>query len=394
MKPICVKNAIVVQPGERAEVQTVLFAERIAAILPNDRALPPGTEIIDGRGKTLTPGTVDLHTHGIGTYLYELSPDDLVEGLKLPPKFGCTTVLPTLYSTLKPSGVEQIAKLTAAMAKVTSVHVPGFHMEGPFLALAGAGGSTLPVDLKFLDELLAAAQNKVTVMSLSPEVSGITKVIERLVSKGITPFITHTRASVEQTQVAIDAGARHATHFYDVFPHPEPSDPGVHPTGAIEVFLGDARSTVDVIADGVHVHPVAIRAAVAAKGTAGMCAITDSNIGAGLPDGVFDTTWGYPVRTSATNATRIADPNHPLFGALAGSNLTMNRAVQNLHRWIHRPTQDIWAMATANPARVAKLEDRGVIRLNAHADLVLWNEDFTPYRTWLGGRVVYSQDNV
>jgi N-acetylglucosamine-6-phosphate deacetylase len=105
---------------------------------------------------------------------------------------------------------------------------------------------------------------------------------------------------------------------------------------------------------------------------------------------VYSSNWGYPVKVSANNAARIHDPNHPLFGALAGSSLTMNRAMKNVHQWIHRPTQDLWAMGTANPARVAKLTDRGVIRENAHADLVLWNEDFTPARTWVGGRQVYQ----
>ncbi|MBI2497232.1 MAG: N-acetylglucosamine-6-phosphate deacetylase, partial [Opitutae bacterium] len=119
-------------------------------------------------------------------------------------------------------------------------------------------------------------------------------------------FITHTRASVAQTEAAIDAGAVHATHFYDVFYPPTETDPGVRPVGAVETILADPRASVDFIADGIHVHPTAIRAALAAKTFAGVTLITDSNIGAGLPAGVYDTPWGYQVRVSPEEAARHA----------------------------------------------------------------------------------------
>src|SRR5262249_45336740 len=149
-----------------------------------------------------------------------------------------------------------------------------------------------------LKDMLAACQDRVAIMSISPDQKNVLPVIVHLKERGIVPFITHTRASVEQTQAAIEAGARHATHFYDVFPVPEEKDPGVRPVGAVEAILADRRVSVDFISDGVHVHPTAIRAAVAAKGWAGVILITDSNIGAGLPSGQYDTPWGYPVHVS------------------------------------------------------------------------------------------------
>ena len=134
---------------------------------------------------------------------------------------------------------------------------------------------------------------------------------------------------VEQTEAAIEAGARHATHFYDVFPVPEETDAGVRPVGAVEAILADSRVSVDFICDGVHVHPAAIRAAVAAKGWEKVMLITDSNIGAGLPPGEHDTPWGYRVRVAPGDAAR-----HATKGFLAGSALTMDVGMKNLLRWL------------------------------------------------------------
>ena len=170
------------------------------------------------------------------------------------------------------------------------------------------------------------------------------------------------------------------------------TEPGVRPAGAVEVILGDSRTTVDFICDGVHVHPAAIRAALAAKGPAGVVAITDSNIGAGMADGVYDTPWGYPVKVRQPDAARIASESHPRFGALAGSSLTMNRAVRNLLRWLRIPDHEVWAMATGNPARAVRLTDRGTVEPGTRADLVLWNDDLTPAKTWVNGVLVYDQD--
>jgi N-acetylglucosamine-6-phosphate deacetylase len=234
-------------------------------------------------------------------------------------------------------------------------------------------------------------------MSIAPEVPNIIPVIERLVEAGVTPFITHTRANVEETVAAIQAGARHATHFYDVFAVPEETDPGVRPVGAVEAILGDPRGTCDFICDGIHVHPMAIRAAVAAKGWQGVSLITDASFGAGLGPGRYETPWGYPVEVKPGNAPRISEPEHPMHGALAGSALTMDQGVNNLLQWIDLPPEKVWAMATCNPARVIGATRKGRLQAGMDADLVLWREEagvFRPARTWVGGRMVYEATEV
>ncbi|MEZ6191066.1 MAG: amidohydrolase family protein [Phycisphaerales bacterium] len=392
MGDLLINNVRVMQPGRGIIGDSLRISNGKVSV---DDAPVESTEIIDGGGRLLTPGLIDLHTHGLHHHLYEASPEELVNCAGLLGRYGTTTALPTLYTVMKRDSLKKVEALAEAMASVDTACLPGFHMEGPFLKITGAGADTIPGDVGLLKELLAASGDRVTAMSISPDTANIIPVIEYLTERGVVSFITHTKASPEQTAAAIEAGARHATHFYDVFPLPEETDPGARPVGAVETILADARCTVDFIADGVHVHPMAIRAAFAAKGTEGVCLITDSNIGAGLPAGVYESPWGYPIRTAPGRAARMERPGHKLHGVLAGSALTMNEGIANLRRWLDIPDDQVWAMGTTNPARAARLPDKGHLQPGADADLVLWDEDnngrFTANRTWVGGRCVFSR---
>lgn len=383
-----IKHVRVMQPGEGIVARSLGVADgKIAALDP-----PETANDIDGGGRLLTPGLVDLHAHGIHQFGYESGPEALTQGAAILGRYGTTCVLPTLYNVLARDKLERLAALAATLSTVRGAAMPGFHLEGPFLALPGAGAATVPGDLELLAELLAAAA-PVTAMSISPDTPNILPIIERLRSEGIAVFITHTAATAEQTRRAIDAGARHATHFYCVFPSPTETEPGVRPVGAVEAILANPRCSVDFICDGVHTDPVAIRAAVAAKGAERVVAVTDANVGAGLAPGRYDTPFGFPIRVAAGDAARIDDPAHSMYGGLAGSTLTMDRALGNLLKWLDLPPEQVWAMATRNPARVVGLKDKGILRIGADADLVLWDaaaDGPRAARTWVGGQCVYE----
>ena len=387
MSALHLRNVRLVHPGRDIAAGELLTHEgRIVAVGAEIDDLPLGVTVVNGGGRLLTPGLIDLHTHGVMHSLYESGPEGLRAAARELGRFGVTTVLPTIVPQIRDGWLENIAAIAAAISSVREVSIPGLHLEGPFMAVGGAACPTLPGDLGLLDRILAACAGRLAAMSVSPDAPNILPVIRRLREKGVPVFLTHTRANVAETEAALDAGATHATHFYDVFYAPAETDPGVRPVGAVEAILADPRASVDFIADGVHVHPTAIRAAVAAKTWAGVVLITDSNIGAGLPPGVYDTPWGYPIRVAPDTAAR-----HATKGFLCGSSLTMDRGMENLLRWLALPPAQVWAMGTLNPARVIGLAHKGRLAPGADADLVLWDNDLRPSKTWAGGQLTYEK---
>jgi len=387
--PIHIQNVRLIRPGESiTEGSLLIQGDLIESV---DGPPPVGAEVVDGGGRLLGPGLIDLHTHGIGHFLYERTPEEILSASEMLPRFGTTCALPTLYRVMDRASFGHLTSLVGVLDSARGARFPGFHMEGPFLALPGAGADCLPGDLALLEDLISICKGKILAMSISPDTPNILPVIRRLKSEGIVPLITHTRATVEQTSLAIEAGAVHATHFYDVFPLPAESDPGVRACGAVETILADSQCSVDFIADGVHVDPMAIRCAIAAKGFRKVLLITDSNIGAGLPAGVHETPWGFPVKVQDGRGARVEAPGAKNHATLAGSALTMDAGIRNLHQWLKLPSEQIWAMGTLNVASRLGLHDLGRIEAGAAADLVLWNDDLTAQTTWVRGRVAFQQ---
>jgi N-acetylglucosamine-6-phosphate deacetylase len=289
--------------------------------------------------------------------------------------------------------LRKLDALVTAMENAPGVRLPGLHLEGPFMAVAGAACPLTDGDVSLLDDIIAACRGRLSIMSLSPDAKNIIPVIERLVEKKVVPFITHTRATGDQTQAAIAAGARHATHFYDVFYCPPDIDRGVRPMGVIEAFMADSRTTVDFICDGCHVQPLGVQAWTAALGWQRVMLITDSNIGAGLPEGVYDTPWGYPLRVKPGDGARFA--SGPKANALCGSALTMDVGMANLLKWLpHLPPAQVWAMGSLNPARLMGLPALGRLEAGAEADLVLWSEQMAPVRVWVAGQNVFEAEET
>ncbi len=359
--------------------------------------------VIDGAGKFLVPGFIDLHFHGAGRFQVDAGPAELAELCRLLPRYGVTGFLPTVI----PRPPEPHRALLASLAggAYEGARILGFFLEGPFLKLTGA----LPADAlaglspRRIEELKAAVDPYPAVFAAAPDVESASELIplmaanERTRTGRVPVFMTHTAASVEQTRAGIEAGITHATHFYDVFPSPPETDPGVRPCGAVEAVLADPRLTVDFILDGEHVDPVAVRMALCAKGAGGVCLVTDANVGAGLPPGVYrgvggEVEFAYegaPARMTAGTAGTQAR------GCLAGSGLTMDRAVRNAPAMVGVDLVQAVRMAGANPASVLGLEaETGTIDVGKRADLVLLDAELGVLRTWVNGVAVYERESA
>ena len=136
--------------------------------------------VVDGGGRLLTPGLIDVHTHGIERHGYDFGPEGIENGSRLLPKYGVTTFLPTLVPKTDDDWFAHLESLAAALDRLEGATAPGFHLEGPFLALAGAACETVPGDLGLLARMRDCLGEKLAVMSISPETENILPVIEKL----------------------------------------------------------------------------------------------------------------------------------------------------------------------------------------------------------------------
>ncbi len=346
---------------------------------------PRGTE--DLGDVVLAPGFVDLQVNGFGaTDFATAEPDELAGALETMAAGGCTTCLPTLVTAPR----AEYGRMLDVVAAVRSLEgadrrcqIAGVHLEGPFLG--GAPGAHPPdlirdVDLGELDELCDRHPGLIRLVTLAPEADPGFVATARLVARGIVVAIGHTAAAYDDVLGMVDAGATLVTHLFNgmrPFHHREP--------GAAGAALTDERLAASVIADLEHVHPAALRVAVAAQPR--LFLVTDAVATAMGHSGARDTGvleftapgTGRVGPGSAARAVRLAD------GTLAGSTLTMERALRNAVA-IGVPVDRAVSMATTIPAEVAGLHDRGRLAPGARADLVAIDRaSLTVRSVWIAG---------
>lgn len=352
--------------------------------------LPLSNHIIDLEENYIVPGFIDLHIHGIHSYLMDNGPEDFQEICRVLPQYGVTGFLPTVAPRPKGEDAEFLARLARTDTKGSSIL--GFHLEGPFLKITGSLTSEAisGADTSRVEALIEAAKPYRAIFSISPDVEGIEDLIPLMARDNTPVFITHTAANVEQTQRAIELGARHATHFYDVFPCPPVVDPGVRPCGAVEAILADERVSVDFILDGVHVDPVAIKMALVSKrqGPGTVCLITDANVGAGLGAGrfVFGDSGEIEFAYKGAPARLVKD------NTLAGSGLTMDQALRNAVKFLDLSLPEAVSLLSANPAKVLGLEkSKGSLQPGYDADFTVLNNKLEIEQTWINGKCYFEK---
>ena len=403
----------------------------------------PEPSAVDLRGQWVLPGFVDLHVHGGGGASFtEGTQDDARKAAAFHRARGSTSLLASLVTA-------PLAELQARAAMLADLAdegvIDGLHLEGPFLAPARRGAQDprymLAPDVAAFERLHAAARGHLRIITLAPELPGAAKVIKAATRAGVTVAVGHTDATADVTLAAVDAGATHATHLFNgmrPWHHREP--------GAAGALLDRDEVTCEVIADGVHLHDIAIRLAARVKGPGRLVLVSDAMAAAGMPDGRYQlgsarvTVAGGVARLledpgpagppdDPSQAGPTGDPSHPgpagpadpaddpshpgpagpaddpiqatpadraddpgqagtgaAAGAIAGSTATLADVIRHAIA-AGLPVPDVAAAASTTPARVLGLADRtGALSPGLAADLVVCDDDFRPRAVMRQGR--------
>jgi len=340
--------------------------------------LPPRPAEVDMPEALLVPGFVDIHVHGGGGASYTDGNDsDILRAAMFHRSHGTTTTLASLV-TASPADL-----LTAVYALADSTRagaVAGIHLEGPWLSAARCGAHD-PAQLRDpapteIDALLTAGGGAIRMVTLAPERTGSDDAITRFADAGVIVAVGHTDATYEQTRHAVELGATVGTHLFNAMRPVHHREPG--PAIAL---LQDARVTVELIADGVHVHPAMQRAVIEAAGADRVALVTDATAAAGLGDGEF-RLGGMQVDV-VEQVARVRGTS-----TIAGSTATMDqlfRSAAGLGSDRDAALAAAVQMTATTPARALGLDRAGCLRTGADANLVVLERDLQVTRVMAGG---------
>ncbi|MFB6959158.1 N-acetylglucosamine-6-phosphate deacetylase [Streptomyces sp. NPDC056309] len=323
-------------------------------------------EILDVRGHWLVPGFVDIHNHGGGGASFSGTADDVLTAVRTHQEHGTTTLVASTVTDDMGLLVKQ-AGLLSELAE--QGEIAGVHFEGPFISPCRKGAHSEELlrdpDPAEVRKLIDAARGRARMMTLATELPGGIDSVRLLAEHGVIAAIGHTDATYEQTVEAIDAGATVATHLFNAMP-----PLGHRAPGPIAALLEDERITVELINDGVHLHPAALEMAFHHAGAGRVAFITDAMDAAGIGDGRYLLG---PLQVEVDGGVaRLVEG-----GSIAGSTLTLDRAFRRAVAVDRLPVTDVVAALSANPARLLGMDDRvGSLEPGKDADLVLLDEDF------------------
>jgi N-acetylglucosamine-6-phosphate deacetylase len=334
---------------------------------------PAAGTVIDALGQWMVPGFIDLHGHGGGGHQYDDGPEAIAAGLAAHRAHGTTRSLVSLVA----NPLDGLLSSLGAIADLAADDplVLGSHLEGPFLAQERRGahhpGHLLEPQPGTVEQLLGAARGTLRMLTIAPELPNALEVVDVLVANEVTVTVGHTEASFEQAGEAFDRGARVLTHAFNAMP-------GIHhrAPGPVVAALEDDRVTLELILDGMHVHPAVAK--LAFDGAPGRIAlITDAMAAAGVGDGDY--------RLGALNVSvREGLAMLSGTGTIAGSTLTQDDALRRAIEFVE-PRDAIEAL-TRTPARALGLEHRlGMLAPGFAADAVLLDRDWRVTSVWANG---------
>jgi N-acetylglucosamine-6-phosphate deacetylase len=361
----------------------------IEAVGPREgMSLPVGAQEITAMEQTAIPGFVDVHIHGAGGHdVMEGTEEAIAAVARMLARHGTTSFVATTV-TASPDdicrSVEGISNYITGQHETSSQHekiepraeVLGVHFEGPFISSARRGVHPkewiqLP-SAELLERFLQAAAGNARILTIAPELLGAAPCIDAARKAGMVVAMGHTDATYEQARAAAARGVRHAVHVYNAmrpFSHRD--------SGVIGAVLTTPEITAELIADGVHVEEAAMRILLQAKGAGCVILVSDGISATGMADGKY--MLGKFEVTVSGGVCRNAE------GRLAGSTLTLDRALRNIVE-LGWQLSDAVRMLAANPAKLLGIEfKKGALRTGADADIVLLDEGLRVTNVWTRG---------
>ena len=371
---------------------------------------PPTVGTVVDLGDTLiAPGFVDVHVHGGGGAQVNCpTREEVEESVRSMARFHARHGTTALVATTVSDSPEALRTAVEGVATVATMHrgdlglgnmgsghasqdgegaiVLGSHLEGPWIARSRAGRQFVPAlrppSVAELADLVAHGSGTVRLVTIAPELDGALDLIAAAVSGGIVVSIGHTDADYATTKLAFDAGASHATHLFNAMAPVHHRRPG-----PIAAALGDERVSLEIIADGVHIHPALI-ALVATLAPERLVLVTDAIGAAGAPPGLHRLG---PLEVFVTDGRAVLAGNAE---TVAGSVLTMDKAVALTVEVARVPLLTALQAASLHPAKVLGEHRKGRLSPGADADIVVLDRQLGVVATVVGGRVVYDPNGV
>lgn len=371
-----IHNVRVVSPDLDLPNAAVLIEDgRISSIIEGNN-MPNTAEKINAHGRILMPGFIDIHSHGAdGADVCDDSLEALEHIARRKLQEGVTTWLPTTLTLPK----ERLKSVAGKIAKFREegkfTRCPGMHVEGPFINKEKAGAQNPQFvrapDFAEVEDLHAIIP--AMILSLAPEMPGAIELIKGCRDVGIVCSAAHTAATAAQIFAACDAGLTHLTHYGNAMTPLHHREIGVVGAGMM-----DDRLMVELITDGIHLSPDMLRLVFTTIPIDRLIMITDSMAASWMDNG--ETSLGGLAVTVQDGVARLKEG-----GALAGSALKSNEGLRNLVHFTKLPLAELTKVTAWNPARALGLEGFGKIVRGYHADLVLLDDDFSVWKTFVGG---------
>jgi len=375
----------VVHPGGITGPATIVVADGRIESVADGHLLLEGIHVLEADDEVVTAGLIDIHTHGAaGVQAIDGDLDGLHRLAWFYAAHGVTGFLGTIGGSN--ASIELgLRSLTAFIAtrETRGARCLGVHMEGPFISPCCPGAfrmdSIVAPDVALFERYLALAGGAVSLITLAPEVEGTVDLIRAAVARDVVCSAGHSDATEAQMLAAMEQGVTSMTHMFNAMRPLHHREPGI-----VGVGLTEAALTAEVIADGVHLHPRLLRLLALTKGCDGIALITDSIAAAGLPDGTYQFEEQEIV--VADGEARLTD------GTLAGSTLTMDRAVRNFATHAGVAWHESVTSATVVPARLLGLHDtKGRVAAGFDADLVGFDDAREVSWTMVAGEIVFRR---